>query len=63
MIIKCMVRKMIKRMAVMYIFVIKRPETYECAFGLHHYQIQLFYIFENRRKKLHALFGLQITLR
>ena len=30
MIIKCMVRKMIKRMAVMYIFVIKRPETYEC---------------------------------
>ena len=27
--IKCMVSKMIKRMAVMYIFVIKRPETYE----------------------------------
>ena len=29
MIIKCMVRKMIKRMAVMYIFCNKRPETYE----------------------------------
>ena len=55
---------MIKRMAVMYIFCNKRPETYEWAFGLHHYQIQLFYIFENRViKKLHALFGLQITLR
>ena len=30
---------MIKRMAVIYIFVIKRPETYEWAFGLHYYQI------------------------
>ena len=27
--VKCMVRKMIKHMAVMYIFCNKRPETYE----------------------------------